>query len=243
MAQGTRRRLSFESIPESTDGWVCELCGQANTNMSSPGSWKDNPSVAFTSSLRISSDSLVCRPCRHDISRILKEPGTVPRWEKPKKGGKCFFPNCGESSFTSTKKPIPTEYQLVNVPIPTPLCKHHYFLITNKEQSTRCLTCNISLRHTAVRTCPDVKCIQQHLLETGCEVTIPEGGKVCLACYKSHLQVLKTSKPVSTNADLSAIISCLKTESIKSTNVKNLSDAINGAMQCTMHLRWRSATG
>ena len=56
---------------------------------------------------------------------------------------------------------------------------------------------------------------------------------MCLACYKSHLQVLKTSKPVSTNADLSAIISCLKTESIKSTNVKNLSDAINGAMQCT----------
>ncbi len=61
-----------------------------------------------------------------------------------------------------------------------------------------------------VRTCPDAMRIQEYPHDSGYDVEIPEGSKVYFTCYKSHLQVLKVNNPVSTNVDLSVIISDLK---------------------------------
>ncbi len=86
MACRSRRRLSSEDDPKGIDE-VCALCAQPNTNMTSPKSWKDPPaSVNFISSQDLSSDSQICRPCRHDISRVIKYPSIITRWGKQERG-------------------------------------------------------------------------------------------------------------------------------------------------------------
>ena len=54
---------------------------------------------------------------------------------------------------------------------------------------------------------PQPHAIQKYLSEhTNFEGYILEGDRVCLTCYKSHLFVLKTNKPISTNDDLKCLI-------------------------------------
>jgi len=72
-------------------------------------------------------------------------------------------------------------------------------------------TCGSSLKGTSLRTCPEPGKIQEYLLKnTGFEGVIGNECKVCFACYKSHLQILKCVKTISTDSDLLALISALK---------------------------------
>ncbi len=148
MSERSRRRLSFEQ-PSTSEGFFCALCSQSNSNVSTAKSWKDPDSIAYvtTLDLRFSHMSTLYR---HDISRVLKNPDSLPRWKKKKQDEKCCVSNCFEKSFTCMRNtPITSlEIDTENSEI-FPLCKHHYFLIKNKELNlqTTCPTCNISLRN------------------------------------------------------------------------------------------------
>lgn len=90
------------------------------------------------------------------------------------------------------------------VPIPTPLCKHHYhetYKLLQPQQSN-CPTCETSLKHVNSRPCPNPEVIQSHLRNTaGFEGSISTGAKVCFSCYKSHLTILQQVNETSTDDD------------------------------------------
>ena len=55
-----------------------------------------------------------------------------------------------------------------NVPVPIPLCLHHYYMVYNiiQPQQTHCPTCGISLKHVPTRPCTNAELIGEHLRES-----------------------------------------------------------------------------
>ena len=101
-SRSTRRQLSFRSH-------CCTLCQKQHSRLSSPAEWKNVKAREYVlSHEQLSSTSLVCHPCRGDITKVLANPGMVPRW---KKGAStvvkqvvrdcCVF-ECSSPSFVST---------------------------------------------------------------------------------------------------------------------------------------------
>ncbi len=124
---------------------------------------------------------------------------------KKKQDEKCCVSNCFEKSFTCMRNTPITSLEIDTENSETfPLCKHHYFLIKNKELNlqTTCPTCNISLRNKTTRACPDAKRVQKYFENTGYNIEISTDSKVCFACYKCQLQILKNESVVSTDTDL-----------------------------------------
>ena len=62
----SRRQLSFPG------GAICKLCQGHHSHMSSPVDWKNEQARTYVLSLKVPSDSLVCRPCRDDVTRVLR---------------------------------------------------------------------------------------------------------------------------------------------------------------------------
>lgn len=81
LPERTRRILSF---PQRDEGKVCALCCHPNVRMSMFPSWKDMNSQQYALSLGIEAESPICRLCRDDISRLVKNPSSIPRWGKNK---------------------------------------------------------------------------------------------------------------------------------------------------------------
>ena len=50
-------------------------------------SWKYSNYIKYVLKLGLSSESLISCPCRHGISRALKDLEFTTRWDKRKKGG------------------------------------------------------------------------------------------------------------------------------------------------------------
>ena len=123
------------------------------------------------------------------------------------------------------------------IPTPTPLCKYHYHLVYKELQSrqTRCKTCGSQLKQTNHRPCPKPEIIQQHLQEmTGFEGEIQSQDRVCLTCYKSHLEILKENKAISTDSDLKQLIDtyCQQIHCVE--KIRTPQDVINIAMAKTV---------
>ena len=128
-------------------------------------------------SLKHLADSLVCRPCRDDIARVLANPAYIPRWRKGRVEGcssYCFVKDCNSISFTQTSLCSSSddlkiihgiEFTTECIPIPTPLCKNHYHVLYDALQSRRkhCITCGRRLRPGNDRSCPQPHIIQIHL--------------------------------------------------------------------------------
>ena len=81
-----RRRLSFVPTSENKatdEGKKCTLCHNPHTQLSAPMSWKniEAQKLALTS-LSLTHQCLVCRLCRDDIGRMVKNPHIKPRWER-----------------------------------------------------------------------------------------------------------------------------------------------------------------
>ena len=213
----SRRRLSFASTTAMDEGKKCALCHNPHTQFSAPMSWKnvEVQKLAVTS-LGLTDQCPVCRLCRDDIGRMVKNPDTKPRWEKNERKENCCIPMCGNVSFTISKiassEQVSHIFQCDTLPHPTPLCKQHYHNVYEMLQpkNTHCCTCNATLRNVQRRTCPNPKEIQKYLVEnTGFDGTIPEDGRVCPSCYKAQLVILK-QKPNSTDTDLQLLITTLK---------------------------------
>ena len=168
----SRRRLSYG--PQTTNQAdvqvstvVCALCKASHKCMSKVQSWQNAQACELVSKLGITLDDIICRPCRDDIRRVLANCSYIPRWGKRNKLTKCCVKGCPDVCFVHSKvtdactikrifedKCLETEG---NIPVPTPLCLHHYYMVYNtiQPQQTHCPTCGISLKHVPTRPCPN----------------------------------------------------------------------------------------
>ena len=163
------------------------------------------------------------------MRRVLADATYVPRWEKRERVGSnisCFVQNCTEPSFTQSsmcvskelKSMLSLQFRIESLPNPTHLCKTHYHAVYDVHKSWKnyCRTCGTRLRVRNDRPCPQPLDIQKYLCErTDFEGCISEGDRVCLTCYKSHLFVLKTNKPISTDDDLKSLNDNLRQQATK----------------------------
>ena len=94
----SKRWLAFTTPQVSQPATACSLCNQIHTNLSTPVSWRDESCMELVTTLGITDASLVCLPCRKDISRLKKDPCHCPRWEKEKISG-CSIPLCRNRFF------------------------------------------------------------------------------------------------------------------------------------------------
>ena len=60
---------------------------------------------------------------------------------------------------------IDLEIEYDKIPIPTPLCKCHYYTIYNliQPQQNNCPTCGVNLKHVTSRPCPNAEVVKDHL--------------------------------------------------------------------------------
>ena len=74
-----------------------------------------------------------------------------------------------------------------------------------------CVTCDVSLRHSKTKPCPEPETIKKYLHDNaGYDGDINEHDKVCYACYRAHLVILKQKdKLISSDADLEKLITTL----------------------------------
>ena len=81
---------------------ICHLCQGSHTHISSPREWKNVQAQRYVLSIGMSADSLVCRPCRQDVTRVVTDPGHTPRWGRDvgtKSKNLCSVLNCTIISF------------------------------------------------------------------------------------------------------------------------------------------------
>lgn len=241
MAERSRRRLTYsETGGTQQEGTPpCVLCKTHHSQQSQPRTWKNTKAQELSASLGVDQGDWICRACRDDISRLLKDSSHPPRWEKGKPIN-CCVPSCSEAFFSHYK--VGYTEQLISimhtmgcsaVPTPIPLCKHHYHVIYDQLQpkQTHCQTCNANLKNTTVRTCPNPPKITCYLQEeTNFEGEISEGEKVCLACYKFHLEILKEIAMISTDDDLEAVIASAQSSLLPITALNNMHDVLGAAM-------------
>ena len=118
------------------------------------------------------------------------------------------------------------------IPVPVPLCKHHYHLVYSLMQPRQehCVTCGTSLRQDSnPKPCPQPALIEHYLKEnTGYEGSIKEGDKVCYVCYRSHLVILQQRNDSSTDKDLLQLIATLSKQI--PTSIKSTDELTNAAM-------------
>ncbi len=247
----SRRQLFPPADQPEQEVRLCTLCHSHHSQLSSPCTWKSEQAQLLAKSLSVELHKPICRPCRDDISRLLRNPEHQPRWKK-QGNTSCCLPGCSEPVFAHSRVASGDQLHSIahtigcsplsvqNIPIPAPLCKVHYHLIYNVLQPTQinCPTCGLDLRKSTVRSCPDPQRFQQYLAEnTGFEGELTEGAKVCFTCYKSQLHMLKGAKLVSTDGDLLDLISALKTSLPPIEKVGSVSDVINRAMaQASIHV-------
>ena len=96
--------------------------------------------MKYVLSLNISGESLVCRSCRDDVTRVLSNSSHVPKWRKvgvETSDIYCCVKHCTHYSFTQTnmgssdelKHVQQIEFAYDTIPTPTPLCKSHYHVL------------------------------------------------------------------------------------------------------------------
>ena len=154
----------------AVDQASCFLCKQQHKNNSSPVQWKSEDARKDAFSLNIPQDGVVCQPCRKDITRVLSDGSYTARWLKPqysKTEKICCINQCQNAVFACLQKStleclneifqsLGLEISLSTVPLPVPLCTHHYHMVYNtiSPTQTNCATCKMSLRHYVAKLCP-----------------------------------------------------------------------------------------
>lgn len=194
----SQRQLSFHK-PSPTA--VCAICLGYHSRTSSPREWKNQRAQECIHSMNVSKDSLVCRSCRDDVSRVLANPGYIPRWERrgiqSSNNNYCCVSNCSQVSFTQTKMGTDEELKSIqeitfdseSVPTPTPLCNHHYHVVYDALHSRHkhCTTCGGRFQSGNDRA---PAFIEKYVsLHTDFDGHIQTGDRVCFTCYKSHLVI------------------------------------------------------
>ena len=94
MSKASKRRRQFPAASQKEQGEVCVLCSHHHLRTSTCSTWKDKSAQQCASSWGVDAESPVCRPCRDDISRLVKDPAYIPRWKKAVKNETCAVVNC-----------------------------------------------------------------------------------------------------------------------------------------------------
>ena len=216
--RNSRRKLASKQVENTS----CDFCFETHIQFSSPNQWRSDKVRTYAlTSLKLSPNAIVCRLCRDDISKVLMNSSHVPRWtlRREKIINKCIVDKCNDDSFVSTKvctadelRKVFDSVQLqcsVHIPTPTPLCEHHYHKVYNSlvPTQTNCTTCNISLKHSNSRPCPQPDVIMNHLrVHTSFNRNIKEHDKVCCACHRSQLFIIQKNSIISNDSDLEQLI-------------------------------------
>ena len=77
-----RRPLSFST--STSDKYCSKLCQGHHCQLSSPVQWRDDQArnYMYVLSMKVPVESLVCQPCRHDVTRVLVNPDYMLKWRK-----------------------------------------------------------------------------------------------------------------------------------------------------------------
>ncbi len=144
MAERSRRRLSYSSVSTlGEQGEVCGLCSRASIRTSKYPSWTDKSSQQCVQSLGVDAQSPVCRACRDDVSRLVKNSAFTPRWEKEKQYETCVIQSCNGKDLHYSHTITSDELIAFGldipdiIPTPFPLCKHHYYTVKKKKQNRK----------------------------------------------------------------------------------------------------------
>ena len=87
-------------------------------------------------------NTFVCWLCRQDVNKVLSDKLYVPRWRKGSKLSTCCVMDCTGDVFATLHKASSDQIQAAfeagelrssesRIPVPTPLCKHHYQQVYN----------------------------------------------------------------------------------------------------------------
>ena len=194
---------------------ACYLC-HGKVHLNTPSKWKNVEVYRYISSLDVPEDGVICQTCRRDVTRVLTDPSHTPRWLLTT-SQTCCIDECKQVVFSSLQgqtesvlRGLGLKSKVSPIPIPTPLCKHHYHMVYNKLYPVQrhCVTCGTALRRDSnPKLCPQPNLIQQHLFQhTNFEGTIKQQDKVCYTCYRSHLFIIQEEKTISKDSDLQSII-------------------------------------
>ena len=239
----TRSKTKVQSSDSESSG--CELCSQPNLHMTTCGKLKDARARHFVLSQQLNLDSLICKPCRNDISKCLADPHHSPRWKKSTLKGVCCIFECSDmaehncSKFSETDKDVLQKCAIkckTNViPDPMPLCTGHYNSLLNATRSTQthCKTCSADLRHSRNRVCPNPKVILEYLTEnTGYEGELGPDDRVCEVCYRSHLNFIKKQSKsiISRDEDLQQLIHSYQQQQKEVSEIFTTDDLIGDTM-------------
>ena len=139
---------------------ACYLChGKVH-----PSKWKNVEAYRYISSLDIPDDGVICQTCRRDVTRVLADPSHTPRWLLTTSQTTCCIDGCKQVVFSSLQgqtesvlRGLGLKSKVSPIPIPTPLCKHHYNMVYNKLHPVQrhCVTCGTALcRNSNPKLCP-----------------------------------------------------------------------------------------
>ena len=141
-----RRQLSFQDASVK-----CTLCNQVNCYLSTPSQWTNEKCRDYVTSVGVSLDSNICKPCRNDITKVLENENIVPRWQKATqicKQSECYIKTCKEiakhnsnissdTNFSNSLSAANLKLKYDEIPSSIPLCNQHYHVIYNLHQPTQ----------------------------------------------------------------------------------------------------------
>lgn len=197
-----------------------------------PVRWKGTELFSYLKRMEphVQPDSCICKNCRDSISSAQKGPEDyIPRWRRLSgKTGKCEVMACNEPACRNTR--ITTRVEIMahlecTLPVTanthTLLCDAHYRALHRQVKPEyylrKCAVCSRSLTTSNSRAVSDPAAFQKHLAEhTSFEGSFTAIDRLCMACYRHNLSVLKTIREtrVSTDADLETLIKSLQMSEI-----------------------------
>ena len=250
----TELRKVTSAVHQGQPCQPCILCKKGNqSKYFHPKSWKDNSLLqslrVYEPSINIQPESCICRPCRNEINNI-SEDGFIPRWRKLMNKctqTKCCVPNCTSNVHKVTKlvdKVTVSKFFNAQNENTEPesatdegagLCKEHYgaWYRHINPFHTKCKTCDKTITDVSKsRACPEPDLIQKHLQEnTDFSGQIRTEDRVCYACYRSHLFIIKhLNRTVhSTDSDLGSLIDRIKQDIPEVSEIQTLDQALTYA--------------
>ena len=213
-------RQIHSSVHKDRPCQPCILCKQGNqSKYFYPKQWKDATLLESLRQseplLNILPDSCICRLCRDDLSKLGNE-GHTPRWRRINTKCNtdkrvCYVPDCCNPSIKVIRLAskgtinelfqIPSENQHHTLacdenpgyPLYQEHCRVLYRHLNSAHFNKQSKTCKKLMSFlTKTRKCPEPAIVQTFLAEnTEFTEEIKSDDRVCYACYKSHLVIIK----------------------------------------------------
>lgn len=229
MASGTTRRnsapsrLVFSDVHSGSPCKECFLCKEKQPVYTHAMKWKDQSLLTYLRDIEpemsIDARTCICRNCRLDLANGQRDSANYhPRWApKTQCDDTCEVPNCEDPACRSTK--LGTKELLRDLfncqpknEVETKLCSKHYLELYKKlhpdKYQFNCAVCSAPVKSSSsFRPCAAPEIYQSHLQEyTGFTGVLTGTDKLCLACYRHNLMVVKKEKAITNDKDLASLV-------------------------------------